>query len=75
MKLTCPVVVFSRVARLAFLRPNSRNLAFFEVACHEKVVFSMYVIVWHFFGGVGVKNIVWHFSKPLAQLTSVGLEV
>jgi len=38
------------VARLAFLRPNSRNLAFFKVVWHENLVFGMYVIVWHFFG-------------------------
>ena len=30
------VLVHTRVARLAFLRPNSRNLAFFEVVWHEK---------------------------------------
>jgi len=46
-------------ARLAFLRPNSRNLAFFKVVWHEKMVFGMYVIVWHFlacFDGVGMKK-------------------
>ena len=46
-KMCC--VVF-RVARLALLRPNSINLAFFKVVWHEKMVFGMYVIVWHFFG-------------------------
>ena len=40
----------NRVARLAFLRPNSRNLAFLKVVWHEKMVFGMHVIVWHFFG-------------------------
>jgi len=39
-----------RVARLAFVRPNSRNLPFFKVVWHEKMVFGMYVIVWHIFG-------------------------
>jgi len=39
----------SRVARLAFLMPKSRNLAFFKVVWHEIIVFGMYVIVWHFF--------------------------
>ena len=43
-------VVARRVARLALLRPNSRNLAFFEVVWHEKMVFGMYVKVWRFFG-------------------------
>jgi len=42
--------IADRVARLAFLRPNSRNLAFLKVVWHEKVVFGMYVIVWHCFG-------------------------
>jgi len=37
--------IMDRVARLAFLRPNSRNVAFFEVVWHEKLVFDMYVIV------------------------------
>jgi len=37
-------------ATLAFLRPNSRNLAFFKVVWHEKMMFGMYVILWHFFG-------------------------
>ena len=31
-----------------FLGPNSRNLAFFEVVWHEKMVYGMYVIVWPF---------------------------
>jgi len=45
----------SRVARLAFLMPKSRNLAFFKVVWHEIIVFGMYVIV-------GI------FLKRLAQL-------
>jgi len=48
----------ARVARLAFFRPNSRNLAFFKVVWHEKMVFGIYVIVWHFlafFDGVDMK--------------------
>jgi len=55
---------------LAFLRPNSRNLAFFDVVWHEKMVFGMYVRVWHFlafFDGVGMKKHC-HFLKLLAQL-------
>jgi len=37
---------------LAFfnLMPNSRNLAFFKVVCHEKMLFGKYVIVWHVAG-------------------------
>jgi len=42
--------VQARVARLAFLRPNFKNLTFLRVVWHEKMVFGMYVIVWHFFG-------------------------
>jgi len=65
-------LVVNRVARLALLTPNSRNLAFFKVVWHEKMVFGMYVIVWHFFWPFLIvlawKNIVWHFLKPLAQL-------
>jgi len=64
--------LYASVARLAFLWPNSRNLAFFEVVWREKTLFGMYVIVWHFFGLflmlLARKNIVWHFLKPLAQL-------
>ena len=48
-----------RVARLAFLRPNSRKLTLFKVVWHEKKVFGIYVIVWQFFGffdGVGMKK-------------------
>jgi len=40
----------TRVARLAFLRPKSRHLAFLKVFWHDKVLFGMYVIVLHFFG-------------------------
>jgi len=43
----------TRVARLAFLRPKSRHLAFL------KVFFGMYVIVLHFLAflyGVGIKK-------------------
>jgi len=40
----------ARVARLAFLRLNFRKLAFFKVVWHEKMVFGMYIMVWHFFG-------------------------
>jgi len=32
-------------ARLAFLKPNSRNLAFFKVVWHEKIVFGIF---WNF---------------------------
>ena len=42
-----------------FLRSNSRNLAFLKVVWHEKMVFGMYVIVWHFLAfsdGVGMKK-------------------
>ena len=60
--------IASRVARLAFLGPNSRNLAFFEVVWHEKMVYGMYVIVWPFLMVLAWKNIVWHFLKLLAQL-------
>jgi len=48
----------ARVARLAFLRPNYRNLVFFKVVWHEKMVFGIYVIFWHFlafFDGVGMR--------------------
>jgi len=41
-------LLWSRVAKLAFLRPNSRNLAFFKVIWHEKMMFGMNVIVWQF---------------------------
>ena len=37
------------VARLAFFRPNSRNLGFFEMVWHAKMMFGMYVTVWEFF--------------------------
>jgi len=50
----------ARATRLAFfLRSNSRNLAFLKVVWHEKMVFGMYVIVWHFLAfsdGVGMKK-------------------
>jgi len=45
-------------------------LAFFDVVWHEKMVFGMYVRVWHFlafFDGVGMKKHC-HFLKLLAQL-------
>ena len=70
-------VVARRVARLALLRPNSRNLAFFEVVWHEKMVFGMYVKVWHFlafFDGVGMKKHCLAFFKTSGSATSVGLE-
>jgi len=46
-------------------------LAFLKVVWHEKMVFGMYVIVWHFWPllmVLALKNMVWHFLKPLAQL-------
>jgi len=64
-----------RVARLTFLRPNSRNLAFSKVVWHEKMVFGMYVIVWHFlvfFDGVGMKKHVWHFIETSRSVAAVG---
>ena len=57
--------------QVGILRPNSRNLAFLKVVWHEKMVFGMYVIVWHFWPllmVLALKNMVWHFLKPLAQL-------
>jgi len=45
--------------------PNSRDLAFFNVVWHEKMLFGMYVITWRvlgFFNGVGRKSAVWHFK-------------
>jgi len=68
----------SRVARLAFLRPNSRNLAFFKVVWHEKLVFGMYVIVWHFlafFDGAGMKKHCSAFFKTSGSVIAVGLEL
>ena len=56
----------------AFLKPSFRNLAFFSVVWHEKMLFGMYVIVWHFLAFLMVlawKNINWPFLKLLAQLT------
>jgi len=66
----CALVSVS-VARLAFLRPNSKNFAFLKMVWHEKNG------VWHvphslaflaFFNGVGMKKHFWPFVKPLAQL-------
>jgi len=70
--------VASRVARLEFLRPNFKNLAFSKVVWHEKMVFGMYVIVWHFFG---LFSSCWHKKPCLAliktsgSVTAVGLEL
>jgi len=68
----------SRVARLAFLRPNSRNLVFLKVVWHEKMVFGMYVIVWHFFGlfdGVGMKKHCLTFFKTSGSISAIDLEL
>ena len=46
---------------------NSRNLAFFKVISHEKILFGMYVVVWHVFGVFDCrrqKKVVSHFVKP-----------
>jgi len=53
---------------LAFLRPNSRNLAYFKVVWREEMVFGIYVIVWHllaFFVGVGMKKRLFGILKNL----------
>jgi len=34
---------------LAFLKPDSRNLSLFKVVWREKMLFGIYVIVWHAF--------------------------
>jgi len=69
--------VLSRVARLAFLRPNSRNLAFFIVVWHEKSG------VWYvrhslsFFGlfyGIDMKTRCLALFKTSDSVTAVGLE-
>jgi len=56
---TSSVAQCTQGCQVGILRPNSRNLAFFKVVWHEKMVFGMYVIVWHFlafFDGVGMKR-------------------
>jgi len=69
--------VVTRVARLAFLRSNSRNLAFFIVVWHEKMVFGMCVIVWHLFGlfhGADMETHCLAFFKTSGSVITVGLE-
>jgi len=69
--------MLSRVAKLAFLSQNSRNLAFFIVVWHEKTVFGICVAVWHFFGlfyGVGMKTHCLAFFKTSGSVTAVDLE-
>jgi len=44
---------------------------------HEKVMFGMYVIVWHFFAffdGIGMKKCCLSFIKTSGPVTAVGLE-
>jgi len=41
--------------------PNLRNLAFFEMIWQDKMLFSMYALVWHvfvLFTGVGSENML-----------------
>jgi len=55
--------------QVGILRPNSRNLLFFIVVWHEKMVLGMCVIVgvfWPFYG-VGMKTLFGIFLKPLAR--------
>jgi len=69
--------MLTRIARFAFLRPNSRNLAFFIVVWHEQMVFGMYVIVWIFFGlfyGVGMKTHCLALLKTSGSVAAAGLE-
>jgi len=41
--------------------PNSRNLTFFKVVWHEKMLFGKFLV---FFSGLGRnKNVVWHSLK------------
>ena len=59
--------VDDRVARLAFLRPNSRNFAWKSGVCHVRHGFAFF---WPFLtdAGVGIKkHCLAFFSKPLAQ--------
>jgi len=43
---------------------------------HEKMVFGMYVMVWHFCtDGVGIKNVVWHFFETSGSVAVVDLEL
>ena len=68
----------TRVARLPFSRPNSRNLTFFKVLWHEKMAFGMYIIVWHFlafFGGVGMKKHCLAFFETYGSVAVVCLEL
>jgi len=68
----------TRVARLAFLRPKSRNLVFLKVFWHDKVLFGMYVIVLHFLGlfdGVGMKKHCLAFFETSGSAAAVGLEL
>jgi len=52
------------LSRLAFLRPNSRNLAFFIVVWHVRHSLAFFGL----FYGVGTKTHCLHFLKPLTQL-------
>ena len=71
-------MVTGRVARLAFLRPNSRNLAFFKVVWHNKMVLGMYVIVRQFLAfsdDVGMKKHCLAFFRTSSSFTAVGLNL
>jgi len=62
--------------QVGILRPNSRNLAFFEVV--ERMMFGMCVIVWHFlaiFDGVGMEKTFLVFFETSSSGTAVGLEL
>jgi len=51
-----------RVARLPFLMPNFRNLAFFKVVWHEKMLLGMFLA---FFSGVDSKKMLFGIFKKL----------
>jgi len=67
-----------QACQVGILTPNTRNLAFFKVVCHEKIVYGMYVIVWHFlaiFDSVGMKKHYSAFFKTSGLVIAVGLEL
>jgi len=65
--------VDDRVARLAFLRPNYRNLAWKNGVWHVRHGLAFF---WPFCtDGVGIKNVVWHFFETSGSVAAVDLEL
>jgi len=61
--------LLTRVAWLAFLMPNSRNLALVKVVWHDKILLGMYLIVWH------ILFLEWLWRKESAVWHFLGFEV